>query len=181
MPPGVPGVVAANGPYSGGNPYPLLLKNSGVAPVGATPIALMASTCLVLGLYIKACVSPPQLNTSHMVHVAASIAHAASTALPPLSKTMEPAVAAKGLPVIAIQFLPCNGGFCVCCANKKLDTVATNKSKQSFFINQYFSFQSKMKYGLIKNRYNENNVLFSKKIALKSPASIARSGAFLFI
>jgi len=34
-----------------------------------------------------------------------------------------------------------------------------------------------MKYGLIKNRYNENNVLFSKKIAIKSPASIARGGA----
>jgi hypothetical protein len=26
-----------------------------------------------------------------------------------------PAVAAKGLPVIAIQFFPCNGGFCVAC------------------------------------------------------------------
>jgi hypothetical protein len=79
------------------------------------------------------------------VHVAANIAHAASTAFPPLSKTMDPAVAAKGFPVIAIQFLPCNGGFCVGCANVKVVTVDRNKSKQSFFINQYFCFQSKMK------------------------------------
>ena len=33
----------------------------------------------------------------------------------PFVKIVAPAVAAKGLPVIAIQFLPCNGGFCVCC------------------------------------------------------------------
>jgi hypothetical protein len=32
---------------------------------------------------MSACVSPPQLSTSHMVLVAASMAHAASTALPP--------------------------------------------------------------------------------------------------
>jgi hypothetical protein len=30
---------------------------------------------------------------------------------------MDPAVAANGLPVMAIQFLPCSGGFWVCCAN----------------------------------------------------------------
>src|SRR5512133_2604219 len=102
-PPGLPGVTAASGPYSGGYFIPLFLKKSAVAPVGATPRALMAMTFLVLGLYIKACVSPPQLSTSHMVHVAASMAHAASTALPPRSKIMAPAVAAKGLPVMAIQ------------------------------------------------------------------------------
>jgi hypothetical protein len=51
-----------------------------------------------------------------MVQVAASIAHAASTAFPPLLKMVAPAVAASGLPVMAIQSLPCNGGFCVCCA-----------------------------------------------------------------
>jgi len=49
-PPGVPGVTAASGPYSGGNAMPLLLKNSGVAPVGATPSALIAMTFPVLGL-----------------------------------------------------------------------------------------------------------------------------------
>ena len=38
-----------------------------------------------------------------MVQVAASIAHAASTALPPRSKIRAPAVAASGLPVIASQ------------------------------------------------------------------------------
>ena len=41
-PPGVPGVTAASGPYSGGYLKPLRLKNSGVAPVGATPSALIA-------------------------------------------------------------------------------------------------------------------------------------------
>ena len=46
-----------------------------------------------------------------MVHVAANIAQAASTALPPLSNIFAPAVAANGFPVMAIQFLPCNGGF----------------------------------------------------------------------
>src|SRR3712207_8674862 len=46
-PPGVPGVTAANGPYSGGKLYPLLLKNSTVAPVGATPSALIAITFFV--------------------------------------------------------------------------------------------------------------------------------------
>ena len=46
-------------------------------------MALMAMTFLVFGLKIRACVSPPQLSTSHMVQVAPSMAHAASTALPP--------------------------------------------------------------------------------------------------
>jgi hypothetical protein len=89
------------------------LKKSAVAPVGATPNALMAITFFVLGLYINACVSPPQLSTSHMVQVAANIAHEASTALPPLLKMIAPAVAASGFPVIAIQCLPWSGGFCV--------------------------------------------------------------------
>jgi len=48
-----------------------------------------------------------------MVQVAASMAQAASTALPPRSKISAPAVAANGLPVIAIQCLPCKGGFWV--------------------------------------------------------------------
>ena len=41
-----------------------------------------------------------------MVDVAAIIAHAASTALPPRWNTIAPAVAASGLPVMAIQWLP---------------------------------------------------------------------------
>jgi hypothetical protein len=48
--------------------------------------------------------------------VAASIAQAASTALPPRVKVMAPAVAASGLPVTATQCLPCNTGFAVACA-----------------------------------------------------------------
>src|SRR4029453_10500500 len=63
-------------------------------------------------------VSPPQESTSHIVAVAASIAQAASTALPPRSNMRAPAVAASGLPGIAIQCVPCSGGFCVfCCAS----------------------------------------------------------------
>src|SRR5580698_8842991 len=52
---------------------------------------------------MRACVSPPQESVSHMVEVAAIMAQAASTALPPRSKIMAPAVAASGLPVTAIQ------------------------------------------------------------------------------
>ena len=48
-----------------------------------------------------------------MVVTAASIAHAASTGLPPFWKIMAPAVAASGLPVIATQWRPCSGGFWV--------------------------------------------------------------------
>ena len=48
-----------------------------------------------------------------MVEVAAIMAQAASTALPPRSKIMAPAVAASGLPVTAIQCAPCRAGFWV--------------------------------------------------------------------
>ena len=44
-----------------------------------------------------------------MVEVAAIMAQAASTALPPCSKILAPAVAARGLPVTAIQWRPCSG------------------------------------------------------------------------
>ena len=57
----------------------------------------------VLGLKMSACVSPPQLRTSNMVAVAASIAAAASTALPPRWKIVAPAVAPNGFPVMATQ------------------------------------------------------------------------------
>ena len=49
-PPGVPGVTAASGPYAGGYSSFFDLKNSGVAPVGATPSALMPMTFFVFGL-----------------------------------------------------------------------------------------------------------------------------------
>jgi hypothetical protein len=41
------------------------------------------------------------------------MAHAASIGLPPFWNIMAPAVAASGLPVIAIQCRPCSAGFCV--------------------------------------------------------------------
>src|SRR5579871_2659545 len=63
---------------------------------------------------MSACVSPPQESVSHMVEVAAIMAQAASTALPPFWKMAEPAVAASGLPVTAIQWAACSGGFWVC-------------------------------------------------------------------
>src|SRR6185295_1694063 len=62
---------------------------------------------------MSACVSPPQLSVSHIVEVAAIIAQAASTALPPLMNVAAPAVAARGLPVTATQFWPCRGGLTV--------------------------------------------------------------------
>src|SRR5919202_5018284 len=68
---------------------------------------------------MSACVSPPHESVSHMVEVAAIIAHAASTALPPRSKIIAPAVAARGFPVIAIQCLPCSAGFWVRCAGRR--------------------------------------------------------------
>ncbi len=46
-----------------------------------------------------------------MVEVAASMAQAASTALPPRAKIIAPAVAASGLPVIATQWRPCSTGL----------------------------------------------------------------------
>ena len=48
-PPGVPGVTAASGPNSGGYFIFWFLKNSGVAPVGATPSALMPMTFFFVG------------------------------------------------------------------------------------------------------------------------------------
>jgi hypothetical protein len=51
-----------------------------------------------------------------MVDVAANMAQAASTALPPRLNVSAPAVAAKGLPVIAIQCEPCKTGLTVRCA-----------------------------------------------------------------
>ena len=67
----------------GGYCMPFCRKNSGVAPVGATPSALMPMTFFVFGLKMRACVSPPQPSESHIVATAPSMAHAASTALPP--------------------------------------------------------------------------------------------------
>src|SRR6185437_15355304 len=62
---------------------------------------------------MSACVSPPHDKVSHIVHPAASIAAAASTALPPFAKIIAPAVAERGFPVIANQCSACRGGFCV--------------------------------------------------------------------
>ena len=82
-PPGVPGVTAASGPTAGGYSIPCSWKYAGVAPVGATPSALIPITFFCSGCQISAWVSPPQLRASNMVAVAPSIAQAASTALPP--------------------------------------------------------------------------------------------------
>lgn len=52
---------------------------------------------------MSAWVSPPQDSTSHIVEVAAIMAQAASTALPPRWNVMAPAVAASGFWVFAIE------------------------------------------------------------------------------
>ncbi len=88
-------------------------KNSGVAPEGATPMALTAMTLRVLGFQISAWVSPPQPRVSHIVQTAASMAEVASTALPPFWNIMAPAVAPRGLPVMAIQWRAWSGGLLV--------------------------------------------------------------------
>src|SRR5918999_198857 len=75
---------------------------------------------------MSACVSPPHESTSHIVEVAASIAHAASTGLPPLSKIFAPAVAASGFPVIAIQCRACSGGFAVCPLRGDWDVICAS-------------------------------------------------------
>src|SRR5512145_700732 len=48
-----------------------------------------------------------------MVATEASMAQAASTALPPFWKIMAPVVAPSGLPVMAIQWRPWSGGLAV--------------------------------------------------------------------
>ena len=48
-------------------------------------------------------VSPPHPSVSYIVAVAPNIAQAASTALPPFWNIIAPAVAPRGLPVIATQ------------------------------------------------------------------------------
>ena len=55
---------------------------------------------------MRAWVSPPQESVVHAVAVAAIMAQAASTALPPRSKIFAPTAAAIGLPVTAIQCWP---------------------------------------------------------------------------
>src|SRR5947199_7879589 len=92
---------------------PLPWKNSGVAPVGATPRASRAITLCVLGFQSRTWVSPPQLRVSHMVQAAASMAAVASTAFPPFWYIIAPAVAARGLPVMASQWRAWRTGLLV--------------------------------------------------------------------
>src|SRR5690606_29415884 len=58
-------------------------------------------------------VSPPHLRTSQIVALAAIMAQAASTALPPWRKMRAPAVLASGLPATATQCRPCSTGLTV--------------------------------------------------------------------
>ena len=75
---------------------------------------------------MSAVVSPPHDSVSHIVHAAAVIATAASTALPPFWNVIAPAVAASGLPVTAIQCDPWSGGFCVrICARAVFERTRT--------------------------------------------------------
>ncbi len=80
------------------------------------------------GTSYVACVSPPQPSTAHIVAVSASIAQAASTALPPCWKIMAPAVAASGLPVIATQCFAWRTGLAVRWACRLAGVTATTSS-----------------------------------------------------
>jgi hypothetical protein len=87
---------------------------------------------------MSACVSPPHESVSHIVEAAAIIAHAASTAFPPFWKTIAPAVAARGLPVIAIQWRPCSGGFCVRWARGRTGADRATSAADSSIVNRLF-------------------------------------------
>src|ERR1051326_2907965 len=83
---------------------------------------------------MSACVSPPQERVSHIVQVAAIMAAAASTAFPPRSKIIAPAVAAIGLPGTAIQWLPWSGGFSVRICGKRGSAVRTMRTSARFLM-----------------------------------------------
>ena len=73
-------------------------------------------TFFVWGLKTRAWVSPPQPRVSHIVEVAASIAQAASTALPPRSNIIAPGggperLARDGHPVTAVEHGLRGGGL----------------------------------------------------------------------
>ena len=72
---------------------------------------------------MSACVSPPHDSVSHIVQVAAIIAAAASTALPPFWKIIAPAVAASGLPVIASHFFAWSGGLFVAARDSSAESA----------------------------------------------------------
>ena len=80
---------------------------------------------------MSACVSPPHPSVSHIVEVAAIMAHAASTALPFFWKMAAPAVAASGLPVMAIQWRPCRTGLAVRCASVPVASTPKTATRAS--------------------------------------------------
>ena len=53
--------------------------------------------------------------------------------------TMAPAVAARGLPVIAIQCLPCSGGFWVCWAEAESRVPPSTSRVKRYLIDQVVS------------------------------------------
>ena len=59
------------------------------------------------------------------------MAHAASTALPSFWKMAAPAVAASGLPVMAIQWRPCRTGFTVRCASVPVASTPKTATRAS--------------------------------------------------
>src|SRR5688572_9898353 len=105
---------------------------------------------------MSACVSPPQLSVSHIVEVAAIIAQAASTALPPFMNVAAPAVAASGFPVTATQFCPCSGGLTVLAAAPAQVSVrlaANMTARVSVFMPQLYPVSTHhLSYDGVKNR-----------------------------
>src|SRR6185369_8531051 len=94
---------------------------------------------------MSACVSPPQLSVSHIVEVAAIIAQAASTALPPLMNVAAPAVAARGLPVTATQFWPWSGGLTVLAsatAQVSARVAARTAVRMKVFMGRLYAFRA---------------------------------------
>lgn len=52
-----------------------------------------------------------------------------------------PAVAAKGFPVIAIQFFPCSGGFCVGCDKEKVGEQVIRIMSEKYFMQCVYSLK----------------------------------------
>jgi hypothetical protein len=81
------------------------------------------------------------------------MAQAASTAFPPWLKIVAPAVAARGFPVMAIQFLPWMTGFCVFCARVERLTVKSRMMAVGFMMECYLILMNlEFPQLIIKNR-----------------------------
>ena len=101
-PPGVPGVTAASGPYSGGYLSPCDGRTPASRPVGATPSALMPMTFFgarVVDERLR--LAAPAQRVPHRRRWRRASRRRRRPRCRPAGRSSRPAVAASGLPVIA--------------------------------------------------------------------------------